>query len=150
VVVNQIVAQARHASRRSPLMRTGSWAIVGVVLPLLMASCATFDEPYSVSIKNDLNQTVTLAVCDSQDCSKYVNPRMLRPGQTGTLNVQVNAGYNPAVILGAGNVRIGCLPFRLSERPPADVMASVSQAVPCGRSGGIDAAHNKDWPDPKV
>jgi hypothetical protein len=59
------------------------------------ASCATFSEPYSVDVKNDLQQAVTLAVCDSPDCSKVVDPWVLRAGQVGSVNVEINAGVRP-------------------------------------------------------
>src|SRR5437763_13619902 len=76
-------------------------------LLLALTSCATFSEPYSVKVVNDLRDPVTLAVCDSHDCSKRIDPWTLKPGQIGALNVEINGGYNPAIILAHGAVA-GC------------------------------------------
>jgi hypothetical protein len=110
-----------------------------------LASCAGFSEPYSVSVSNDLLKPITLAVCNSHDCSKVIDPWVLKPGQTGRVNVEVNGGYNPAILLGPGNSVVGCLPFRLSRRP-AKVTVRASQAVGCDSSGGVNEAHGGDWP----
>ena len=119
-----------------------------LVAVLLATSCATFSDPYSVSVRNDLGQSVTLAVCGSYDCSKRMDPWLLKPGQTGAVNVEVRGGYNPAILLGSGQAVIGCLPFRLSKRPKGGVTVTTSAAVPCGSSGGTRAAHGEDWPSP--
>lgn len=120
-----------------------------LALPLLaLAACATFSEPYAVHVRNDLQQTVTLAVCDSHSCSKTVDPWVLKPGQTGTVNVEINGGYGPAILFGPAHSVVGCLPFRLSHRPSSSLVVLASEAVACGSSGGVQSAHGKDWPDP--
>jgi len=115
---------------------------------IFAAGCATSSEPYQVKVTNDGRQTVTLAVCDSLDCAKRVDPWVLKPGQNGAVNVEINGGYGPAIILGPDGSTIGCLPFRLSSRPPDGYAVTVSQAVPCGNGAGVSAAKGKDWPYP--
>jgi hypothetical protein len=117
---------------------------------IFAAGCATSSEPYQVKVTNDGSQPVTLAVCASHDCSKRVDPWVLKPGQHGGVNVEVNGGYGPAIVLGPDGSTIGCLPFRLSSRPTDGVTVTVSQAVPCGDASGESAANGKDWPDPKL
>ena len=135
---------------RVPRLPRGQFPIFAtpVVAILLATSCATSSEPYSVSVKNDLGQSVTLAVCSSPDCSKRVDPWVLKRGQTGGVNVEVEGGYNSAILLGSGQTVIGCLPFRLSKRPNGGLTVNASSAVPCGSSGGTDAVHGAEWPSP--
>jgi hypothetical protein len=77
-------------------------------------------------------------------------PAVLKPGQTIGNGVEIDGGYAPAIVFGPGHVIIGCLPFRMSKRPGVGVDVMVSQAVPCGSSGGVRAAYGRDWPDPKL
>jgi hypothetical protein len=114
------------------------------------AGCATSSEPASVAVRNDLSESVTLAVCSARDCSKHVDPWSLKPGEIGAVNVEINGGFGPAVILRRGGSPIGCLPLRMSKRPPARFTVLASQAVPCGSSSGARSANGKDWPDPKL
>jgi hypothetical protein len=138
------LAAAAHRTRAvGPLSRTVG--PVGLALAML-AACATSSEPYVVHVRNDLQQTVTLAVCDSHDCSKTVDPWVLKPGQTGAVNVEINGGYGPAILFSSAHSVIGCLPFRLSRRPSASLVVVASDAVACGSSGGVDSARGKDWP----
>jgi hypothetical protein len=124
--------------------------IVPLVWLATSTACATSSEPYAVSVRNDLPQTVTLAVCDSQDCSRVIDRQLLEPGQAGAVNVEINGGYGPAILLGTGTAVIGCMPFRFSKRPSAEVTVRASEAVACGSSGGTQAAHGKDWPNPDL
>jgi len=91
-----------------------------------------------------------LSVCASQDCAKRLDPWHLEPGETGAVNVEVNGGYGPAIVTSPSGLIVGCLPFRLSKRPPAGFVTLTSSAVPCGTSGGVAAADGKDWPDPTL
>ena len=111
----------------------------------VLASCATSSEPYAVPVRNDLSKTVTLALCDSRDCSKVTDRWVLKPGHTGAVNVEIHGGYDQAVVLGPTSLILGCLPFRGSTQPHS-FMVDVSQAVSCGTSGGIAATHGRDWP----
>ena len=53
---------------------------VGFFLALfVLASCASFSEPYFVTVRNDLSEPITLAVCTSADCSKVADPGSLKP-----------------------------------------------------------------------
>jgi hypothetical protein len=144
-----LISSDTHAES---LSRTQRGAVRSFILPLVsmvtLASCASFSEPVAFPLKNDLVQTVTLAVCDSHDCSKVIDRWMLKPGQVGAVNVEVNGGYGPAVVFGSAGTVVGCLPFRLSKRPPGEILARVSEVVPCGSSRGVQAAHGRDWPDP--
>ena len=138
-----MVRAARHERHRR--------AMLAALLPLVAAAgCATFSEPASVPVRNDMSESVTLAVCDARDCSKHLDPWLLKPGEIGAVGVEINGGYGPAIILGSGGSPIGCLPFRMSKRPPTGFMVSVSQAVPCGSSSGAKSANGKDWPDPML
>jgi hypothetical protein len=136
-----------HRQRGASRARRAAWLIPVLVAVVSSASCASFNEPYSVDVKNDLRQTVTLAVCDSADCSTLVDRWVLGPGQVGAVNVEINAGYGPAIVHDSHGAIIGCLPFRMAARPQMDVSVRVTQAVPCGSSGGTAATLGKDWPD---
>ena len=116
----------------------------------MLASCGSIDEPYSVNVRNNLSETVTLAVCDNHDCSRTVDPIKLRPSQVGGVDVEIDGGYGPAIIFDPYNRAIGCLPFRISQQPQTDITVNMSEAVPCDQSGGVDAARSHDWPDPKL
>src|SRR5271157_5163145 len=133
---------------RLPVARRASFLASIGALGLVLASCATFSEPFAVSVKNDLPTTVTLSVCDSPNCSKVVEPWLLRPGEVGSVNVEVDGGYNPAILVARGGVVVGCMPFRLNQRPTAELTVLASQAVRCGSSAGVSRTHGKDWPDP--
>jgi hypothetical protein len=122
--------------------------VLAVLCALSVDACATFSEPVSVDVKNDLPNVVTLEVCASRVCHRTTDPWVLRPGRVGHVNVEAQGGYNSAIVVGSRNEVIGCLPFRLSDRSDAAGGVRVSQAVPCGAHGGADAAGNKDWPDP--
>jgi hypothetical protein len=148
--MTRIGVQPRNPSTPRRLQPTLSWVASVLALLIGSTSCATFSEPYSVSVKNDLPKAVTLAVCDSHDCSKMVDPWLLKPGQAGAVNVEVNGGYNPAIILGPDRAMIGCLPLRLSKRPRVGLTVRVSEAVACRSSSGIQAANGEDWPDPNL
>jgi hypothetical protein len=124
-------------------------ALVTVFL-VTVCGCATSSEPASVHVKNDTSQSVTLAVCGSRNCAKRLDPWNLRPGQSGAINVEIDGGYGPAILLGPNGAPIGCLPFRMSKRPPQGFTVSVSRAVACGRSGGAGVADGRDWPDPSL
>lgn len=117
-----------------------------MLLACVLTSCASFSEPLSVPVRNDLTKTVILAVCGSHDCSKRLDPWVLRPGQSGAVNLEIRGGYGPAILIDnrMGAV-IGCLPFRQSRRLRT-LSVAMSQAVPCGDSGGVGAANGKDWP----
>lgn len=142
-MVNDL-ARERHRKRGRSLL-----SILGLLgMAAVLASCATSDDPYSVSVRNDLQQTISVATCDSHDCSKSVDPWALAPGHDGAVNVEVNGGYNPAILFGSNGAVLGCLPLRLSTRPQSSLTVRASQAVPCGKSAGTSAAHDKDWPDP--
>ena len=114
----------------------------------LVGSCATSSEPYSVKVMNDRPDVVTLAVCASHDCRKTTDAWTLKPGRSGSVNVEVRGGYNSAILFHANHSVLGCLPLRLSSRPSKGVTVRASVAVPCGGSGGVDAVGGKDWPDP--
>ena len=137
---------------------TGRWRLrlvmkrlVPVLLtPAALTACATSSEPYGVQVRNDLGHTVTLALCDSHNCSLTVDPWLLKPGQAGTVNVEINGGYGPAILFGPGHTALGCLPFRLSKRPSSNLVVLASTAVTCGSSGGVESARGKDWPDPHL
>ena len=148
VVVNVVVNSVSSCGRKPARALASVLGILGIAL--LFASCATSDDPYSVSVKNDFQRTVTLAICDSHDCSKRVDPWVLRPGQDGAVNVEVNGGYNPAIVLDSDGTVVGCLPLRLSTRPQPNLTVRASQAIDCGRSAGAETAHGKDWPDPNI
>ena len=115
---------------------------------LSVGACATFSEPVSVDVKNDLSQIVTLEICSSHDCNRTTDPWVLQPGQVGAVNVEVQSGYNSAILVGSRHEVVGCLPLRLSARPKGGFGVLVSDAVPCGSRGGADAAGNRDWPEP--
>lgn len=115
-----------------------------------VTGCEGFSEPVAVSVKNDLARPVTLAICDSSNCSKRIDPWTLKPGETGSVTVEINGGYGPAIILAPDGSVLGCLPFRMSKRPSSSVTVLVSQAVACGSSSGENAARGKDWPDPSL
>src|SRR5205807_3614947 len=53
---------------------------------LSVGACATFSEPVSVDVKNDLSQIVTLEICSSHDCNRTTDPWVLQPGQVGAVN----------------------------------------------------------------
>jgi hypothetical protein len=126
------------------------WAggVLAALAGLVLAGCATASDPVSVRVKNDSSSPVTLAVCSSHDCSKRTDPWSLKPGQTGRVNVEVQGGYGPAILLRPDGSIMGCLPFRLAKRPSSAFTVTVSEAVGCGTSGGISAAGGRDWPDP--
>jgi len=79
-----------------------------------------------------------------------VEPGLLKPGQTSGVGVEIEGGYEPAIVFGPGHVIIGCLPFRMSKRPDFGVNVMVSQALACGSSGGVQSANGRDWPDPRL
>jgi hypothetical protein len=117
---------------------------------IALVGCATSSEPATIHVKNNTTDAVTLAVCGSKDCSKHLDPWHLAPGASGAVNVEINGGYDPAIVLHPDGSAIGCLPFRMAKRPPQGFSVSVSQVVACGRSGGVAAANGKDWPDPTL
>jgi hypothetical protein len=124
--------------------------VAGSLVLIAAAACATSSEPAKVNIRNDLTGPVTLAVCGSHDCSKRLDPWLLQPGQTGSVGVEVNGGYGPAIVLRPDGTPLGCLPFQFSKRPASGFSVLASQVVPCGGSGGATAADGKDWPDPQL
>jgi hypothetical protein len=115
-----------------------------------LSGCAAFSEPYFVSVRNDLHEPVVLADCVSSDCSQVQSPRRVNPGQSSGVGVEIDGGYGPAIVFGPGHVTIGCLPFRMSERPETGVNVVISQVVPCGSSGGVQSVSGRDWPDPRL
>ena len=125
--------------------------VVAAAAGIALAGCATFNDPFSVPVKNDTAGIVILALCDSTDCSKHTDPWTLQPGALGAVGVEINAGYGPAIVLRSDGSVIGCLPFQMTKRPTQELSpVTVSQAVPCGDSGGVAAANGKDWPDPSL
>jgi hypothetical protein len=136
--------------RRSSSARGVALLVVAAAANVALAGCATFNEPAGITVKNDTADIVTLAVCGSKDCSKHLDPSHLPPGASGGVNVEINSGYGPAIILRSDGSAIGCLPFQMAKRPPQGFSVTVSQAVACGESGGVATANGKDWPDPSL
>jgi hypothetical protein len=136
--------------RRSSSARGVALLVVAAAANVALAGCATSSEPANVHVKNDTADIVTLAVCGSKDCSRRLDPWHLRPGASGAVNVEINGGYGPAIVIRSDGSAVGCLPFRMAKRPPQGFSVTVSQAVACGRSGGVAAANGKDWPDPSL
>lgn len=126
--------------------RSAIWLFV-VFAASVLSACATFSEPFAVSIKNDLDKTVVMKVCQAHDCSTTGDVTLLRPGHVGESSVELKSGNNSVVIVDLKGAIIGCLPFRLDHRPSHDIRVSVSQAVRCGTSGGARAVGNRDWPN---
>ena len=138
-----------HSGRTSPIRGLASLVSAAAVI-VVGTGCATSSEPASVHVKNDTAGTVTLAVCGSKDCSKRLDSWHLRPGASGAVNVEIDGGYGPAIVLHTDGSVLGCLPFRMARRPPEGFSVLVSQAVTCGSSAGVGAANGKDWPDPSL
>jgi hypothetical protein len=105
-------------------------------------------EPYFTAVRNDLPIPVTVAACASYSCSRTALASSLASGQTTSLGAEPQGGYYSWIVFGPTGRPIGCLPFKFSRRPTTDLSVDVSEAVPCGSSGGVAATRGRDWPNP--
>jgi hypothetical protein len=119
-----------------------------VMATLVIAACGigSNDDLFGVLLINNLGQTVVERACSDASCSSSDDSVTLPPGRT-TQDPQDPDGVLRAtqVTTLSGQV-LGCLPYRFSKTPPKELTVYVSQAVPCGDSGGTEAVNGGDWP----
>lgn len=103
------------------------------------------DNTFSVDVRNNTSQPVDLGTC-SELCGSFLGKATLEPGRSMPTAQDPDGVFRPIEILSSSGGVLGCLPLRFSKTPPAGLVVSVSQMVPCGKSAGTTLEQGRDWP----
>jgi hypothetical protein len=126
-------------------------SMVGIFLlcTVALAACGVDvggnDDQFTVAVRNNTSETVTLGACEDT-CGSFAGTWVIRTGQSASTGQDPDGVFRPMEVLSSSRVLLGCLPFKFSKTPPSGRFVDVSQMVRCGKSAGAEASGGRDWP----
>lgn len=117
---------------RSTLLVEG---LIVVGLIILATGCASVDNPYGVTITNDMQIIVEVLQCDDEACvnGEFHDRELLSPGESLGAGVSTRGIPNPWLVRNTKGRRLGCLPLVMPQ-PTDGVTAYTSQLVACQKT----------------
>jgi hypothetical protein len=110
------------------------WAIPVLAIALWTVGCHDWEgDTTSVRVENDLNTSVRLRICRSNDCGDGFHPvdETVDPGEDTSFNVTAEGIAHVYLVESPDEeARYGCLPFVAPKWKP-EITVRVSEHVPC-------------------